>query len=1244
MAELYLCLRKRQATFSFASETLHINQNFGIFLTMNQKGFHVLPTVLKECFRPFYITHVELGPILNFLLRLAGFNKDQELGSLVYHLIQLLPSQLKSLGITIGIGHLRDIIKEAVDSRTGSAFESDRKIFLSALSRYLLPQLTPQDKGTYQTIINNVFGISSLPAPSEQARQLVSSFAKIKGIKESPKIVASVLDAYDVVSKWRACLLTGSDGTGKQTALNIIKNLNLQMNHRHVVMNRVYPRAHSLTELYGSYYQKSSSSSATEFRHGVIHFQIKEILAEFPINVEDDKSYAVHNEKLIERWLIFDGTATHQWTETLISAIDPSNSFIIFPNYEKLKLPSNLKFIFMTPDASHLSPAETTRLGRIIVESDFDWQDYLEQKLLLMFERVSIPSQSAQERLVENIRKYFRQLFSPRSAVFGRVLNLTNLEIVRNFMIVLERLVARFLSSFYESEDHRHKLDPHFAHILFAAIGLGVGSLVIPEDRHRFEVLTSDCLFSLNMTDKFHILSKGLNFKTFYSDFCTKIFNPDLVDLTLLDENQSKSQFEVLRILSPQDLWSVQVTSEVVRSRQHVMFLGSANSPLKQRLLRVKQAAAGFGVTHQVHITFDAYFAGKQLVDWLRTSMMPKTRKAYVPRSNQMTLLTLDDINMPHLDAFQEIGALDMVRCLLKENSFVDHFQTERIEFEGLQYLLSFDPDRKPLSVVPLRLRRHFFISPAHSFDEHDYKTSIYQFVLRRCPQMFVEGMNSGSFPAIATRASELVFQLQDCLAHLMARVGKLQKGTIALPRVLDLLTSMLAVKHSFSMDQGLTFHLINQFIDYGKNLSDGLAYEAGLEEAIRQGTMKALKNFNWDEFEPTPFSVTHTIKADTEIVMRVTNPPQNEVGKLKADVDSMLQQDKRLVRPSDFFLMEESYDLIYRMIHCLAAPGASIIMSSPSGRGKQHFAKVASHFIHFELVPIEMEDGPLQYDSFTGELGKWVLHSLENKAYICLFLNLSKIEDPKVMSCIQRVFRLFDLSCLPIESSKIKDCMVLLNYEIEELDFIQGHLRKYFRVIYSQDSSEAEARHEVQADIRSTGSRALDRTPTTHFDLRQDFESFFSEFSILELAEWTPKNFKHACLEIFDNQEDIEMTITEQEVCAQALIAFYRDVKLAVGSVSPLSGSGLQVGPKSFVSTCEYMCSIKVRAQADIKDQLRSLQTGLNRYKTLLKLFEELKENEARMEPILEQQEATIQQLIEQIEQDSTSFEVGRE
>ena len=56
--------------------------------------------------------------------------------------------------------------------------------------------------------------------------------------------------------------------------------------------------------------------------------------------------------------------------------------------------------------------------------------------------------------------------------------------------------------------------------------------------------------------------------------------------------------------------------------------------------------------------------------------------------------------------------------------------------------------------------------------------------------------------------------------------------------------------------------------------------------------------------------------------------------------------------------MMDESYELMYRMVHDLLMPGSRVVLLGPSGRGKAQFVKVACGYIGHQMIEIEVVDG----------------------------------------------------------------------------------------------------------------------------------------------------------------------------------------------------------------------------------------------------------------------------------------------
>ena len=107
--------------------------------------------------------------------------------------------------------------------------------------------------------------------------------------------------------------------------------------------------------------------------------------------------------------------------------------------------------------------------------------------------------------------------------------------------------------------------------------------------------------------------------------------------------------------------------------------------------------------------------------------MTAKTKKAYAPKTGSTSLVIIEDLNMPEPDRYRQVAALDMLRSLLRDSSYMDYLVGDRVDFEGLQFVAAYDPSIRPISTGQARLRRHFFLASVPEFEEQDCKTQLFQ-------------------------------------------------------------------------------------------------------------------------------------------------------------------------------------------------------------------------------------------------------------------------------------------------------------------------------------------------------------------------------------------------------------------------------------------------------------------------------------------------------------------------------------
>ena len=1195
LAELYLCQKKKVWQIVYADQKLTVSPTFGIFLTMDQNRFSDLPQRLKEFYRPYFIHQADEVFVYTQLLRLSGFSKDSDLPFLILQFKNIVQSQLRVEGIPLTINTFKDIIRDAADARSGSIFEDERKVILAAMNRVLVPQIAVEDKPIYYTTLNNIFGASTMHATAEPVAAVLSSYIARKELVPGPLLEASVLDGFEVTSRWKAVYFSSLGQGGKSTVLDCIRYLNWRVASKNVVVKKVYPRAYTLEELYGQVTGRGSVES--EYKPGVMSIQLKEIVNDSApfYDEENGRLYTFLGEKNAEKWLLFDGLLTEAWFEFLVSAINPSLGFLIFSNYEKYKLPANLRFIFVSPTLAYLSPTNIARLGRVFVGTDYTWSHALKRCVDEQQERHPLLEDVLQSKFLPLLHKYFESLFGPRAPSLSFIFELTPLDIVANFQTALDSALKKFFAGFYDREDHRLKLDTYLSHILYSCVAFGVGLLVQAGSRKAFEVFTADKLHGLQVLDKTNLFERQLNHNTFMIDHCAKFIPQEVIEHTLVDEAKKRSPFESLRVLSPSVVWVYSALADILRGKHNLMLVGTARSPALEAATKALEDLCSSGQNNHLSICFDAGIEGRHLTGKVKQYLSAKSRKSYVSKSAGSTVVFIEDLNLPAIDRFDEVLIFNLLRCLIREKSFVDVEVGERVELAGLQYLCLVDHSRKPPKFVPQSLRQHFYLAHLPDWKEDEVRHTLYATIERR--QVLSSSISVTKLQAVTRRCTEMIVS---CCGLLGGKTGR----QLHCP---DLLASVICVDRQYQTD--FEVYSMTAEVIFAHTPDDHVA-------AVKELLSSVCRDIDWEKFQCKPFLYKYQAKAVDRVLIDVAGEGAFE--EFVADLKAAIKSAKGFSKPSNFFMLEEVFVSIYRLVGRLVRPRGHVVLSSVYGRDKLNLARVASIYLKQQFVTIDIVEGPQQLEQFAAQFGKVVTKVLTEKLHHVVYLSISDVTDSDVLRVLQRVLQFGDCEDLPIDKPRIRDILLGGSPESDPNLLIKAILARCLRLVFAHDKTPADS---------------ADLPPTL-----QQFRHVADSCLMIEVRDWEKDSYKQVCSETFEAQEEQDLSKEERALCAETLIEFFAFAQEVADQSTKELGQPVVYGPSNFVKTCEYFCTFKAKSRVEIKENIRNIQSGISRVKGLGKLLEELIRTEERLEPILKEKEALIGKLLEQVERESES------
>lgn len=1188
LIELYLTLKKQSDTLTFGSTTLNVNPHFSIFLTMENSSYKSLPGGIRESFRQFKLLVPDLKVIIGQWLLLAGFSKDEELASLTARFFQLSSSQIPSKKGRLSLFEVKKVISEANEHLPQAV--SERSAVLTALNGCFMSQLNDSEKYIYRMAIINIFGPTVMPSPSEEAASVISDYYRLRSFKVTDTIVQSVVDCHEVISRWKAVHIFSNESVGKSLALECVKHLSGKLYQKHVVSKQVFPKAYSLVDLYGSYVSKQGSS-AQHYKPGVIQYIITVLSGLHPSAVNEDtgRMQVIHNEKNIERWIEFDGTATNDWMEGLTTAIEGANSYIILPNYEKLRIPENMKFLFKSPSIASISPSAITRLGIINLVSDYSWHDRIDLVISKLTEDQPVLKEtSIPKRLCDSLQKFFQFLFDGKTIIKSDwILTMTEFEVVNNYLTVFRQLVTDFLATDFDKDEHQSKLAAMVSSYSFISLSLGVGSLLNAEALNRFEQLVSAKFIHFMPSDGSQVMTKAINPKTFMAEPATKIFERQIVTLQLKEDAGPTHR---LRVVSPYLVWQSSTMASFMAAKLNLMILSVKDSALSSVIkLVVKDVVAGPTPTmQQVIIKMAPDFSANDLTHRLKMSLASKSSRSFASIMPGGSLVIIEDLNMPTPDHSGDIQVLERFRRIMSHGTFVDIDLKEEVAFEGLQFISTVNYLLGTLDTIGKKHRKGQVIMRLPENSESDFKETVFHIIRQGAANIFASHVTEDIVEEACQSLTELAWSVASVCRPLLSN-DPVPPSCFDQDSLFESISTFTAARGDLEKDSDFLKFGVNALIIHLTASANDPESMAKVISAVQQATSKSCRSFDWQKFELNEYPVS--VKADEKaITCRMT----------KAGKQEFVEQVKKSVgkRGSELHVIEETLSCLFRCVNLLMADGSRLILNCSAGTDTDGMLKAVASILRFTHVPIDTGTRN-QVESMVQQLSKIVTRSFVEKKTFLLTCRLNDIQDGKVLRLLQDLMDTGSISQLEIDKQKLADALLIAEYGQDSHAYIKDLVGRRCRL--------------VLVDERY-GSREANEG--------WKWYSIINASQKLTLTSWRTESFSKVAKAIMSDYEDLEISPDDMETCAGVL-----------ASIHQICRQEQEVSQESFESFVRSMCEFRVKSKVEIRDQLRNTQAGLGRYKSLIKINEELTAKEKEMKELADAKSKELNKLAKEID-----------
>ena len=376
----------KSAEIELATRQLRVNENTGIFITMNPgyAGRSNLPDNLKKLFRSVAMSKPDKELIAEVMLYSQGFNQAKDLSKHTVPFFDQCSRQLsKQAHYDFGLRALKSVLVSSgglkrarlSDGNLGGSEEIvEPEIIVQSIRETIAPKLIKSDVDIMMNIEKDCFpGVEYVPANLHKLEEAIRALAAERHLVVNDVWMTKVLQLYQIQGIHHGVMMVGNSGAGKSAAWRLLLDALQRVEDKEGVSHVIDSKVMSKEALYGSL-----DSTTREWTDGLFTSILRKIVDN--LRGEDSKRH----------WIVFDGDVDPEWVENLNSVLD-DNKLLTLPNGERLNLPSNVRIMFEVETLKYATLATVSRCGMVwfseeTVTPDMIVSNYLESLRSVPFE------------------------------------------------------------------------------------------------------------------------------------------------------------------------------------------------------------------------------------------------------------------------------------------------------------------------------------------------------------------------------------------------------------------------------------------------------------------------------------------------------------------------------------------------------------------------------------------------------------------------------------------------------------------------------------------------------------------------------------------------------------------------------------------------------------------------------------------------------------------------------------------